>query len=102
MAWLCDETEMKYPNSTSFARKLLLPFLSSYLVECGFRAVNDLLLKKRNCLAITKSGDLILKLTKLVPQIKTLLQQTSSSRTTLTWILFSQVEFDLCFIIYKV
>ena len=43
MAWLCDETETKYPKSTSLARKLLLPFPSSYLVECGFSAVNDLL-----------------------------------------------------------
>ncbi|XP_038630630.1 SCAN domain-containing protein 3-like, partial [Scyliorhinus canicula] len=63
MAWLCDETETKYPNSTRFARKLLLPFPSSYLA--GFSAVNDLLLKKRNRLDITKRGDLRLKLTKL-------------------------------------
>ena len=48
MTWLCDETETKYPNSTSFARKLLLPFPSSYLAECGFSTVNDLLLKKRS------------------------------------------------------
>jgi hypothetical protein len=46
MAWLCEETEIKYPNSTKCARKLLLPFSSSYLAECGFSAVNDLLLKK--------------------------------------------------------
>ncbi|GFQ74232.1 SCAN domaincontaining protein 3like [Trichonephila clavata] len=37
MAWLCDETETKYPHSTKSARKLLLPFLSSYLAECCFR-----------------------------------------------------------------
>ncbi|XP_038669014.1 SCAN domain-containing protein 3-like [Scyliorhinus canicula] len=72
MAWLCDETETKYPNSTRFARKLLLPFPSSYLAECGFSAVNDLLLKKRNRLDITKRGDLRLKLTKLEPNIKSL------------------------------
>ncbi|XP_038649260.1 E3 ubiquitin-protein transferase MAEA isoform X1 [Scyliorhinus canicula] len=71
MAWLCDETETKYPNSTRFARKLLLTF-PSYLAECGFSAVNDLLLKKRNRLDITKQGDLRLKLTKLVPNIKSL------------------------------
>ncbi|XP_071037114.1 protein FAM200C-like [Parasteatoda tepidariorum] len=46
MAWLCEETEIKYPNSTKCARKLLLPFPSSYLAEFGFSAVNDLLLKK--------------------------------------------------------
>ncbi|XP_076042678.1 zinc finger BED domain-containing protein 5-like [Oratosquilla oratoria] len=72
MAWLCDETETKYPNSTSFARQLLLPFPSSHLAECGFSAVNDLLLKKRNSLDIIKRGDLRLKLTKLLPNIKSL------------------------------
>ncbi|CAH2088303.1 unnamed protein product [Euphydryas editha] len=25
MAWLCEETETKYPNATKYARKLLLP-----------------------------------------------------------------------------
>ncbi len=70
--WLCDELESKYPISTSLSRKLLLPFPTSYLVECGFSAISDLLLKKRNRLAITKRGDLRLKLSKLVPRIKTL------------------------------
>ncbi|GFT17267.1 uncharacterized protein TNCV_4805941 [Trichonephila clavipes] len=47
MAWLCEETEIKYPNSTKCARKLLLPFPSSFLAECGFSTVNDLLVKKK-------------------------------------------------------
>ncbi|XP_067124036.1 zinc finger BED domain-containing protein 5-like [Centruroides vittatus] len=47
MAWLCDETEAKYPNITKCARKLLLPFSSSYLAECGFSAVSDLLTEKK-------------------------------------------------------
>lgn len=72
MAWLCHETEVKYPNLTYFSRKLLLPFPSSYLAECGFSAVNDLLLKKRNRLDITERGDLRLKLSKLVPNIRSL------------------------------
>jgi len=72
MAWLCDETEAKYPNTTKCARKLLLPFPSSYLAECGFSAVNDILIKKRNRLDITQRGDLRLKLTKLEPNIKSL------------------------------
>ncbi|CAI9720670.1 Hypothetical predicted protein [Octopus vulgaris] len=72
MSWLCDEIETKYPNSTNFARKLLLPFRSSYLSKCGFSAVNDLLLKKRNRLDISKRGDTRLKLTKLVATIKSL------------------------------
>ncbi|XP_071042545.1 uncharacterized protein [Parasteatoda tepidariorum] len=35
MAWLCEETEIKYINSTKCARKLLLQFPASYLAECG-------------------------------------------------------------------
>ena len=63
MAQLCEETQIKYPNTTKYARKLLLPFPSLYLPECGFSAVNDLLLKKKK--EITQRGDLRLKLTKL-------------------------------------
>ena len=33
MMWLCEETQA--PNTSSLPRKLLLPFPSSYLVECG-------------------------------------------------------------------
>ncbi|GFW10088.1 hypothetical protein TNCV_4208511 [Trichonephila clavipes] len=40
--------------------------------ECGFRAVNDSLSKKRNRLDIIKRGDLRLKLTKLEPYIRSL------------------------------
>lgn len=50
MAWLCEETKIKYPNATNCARELLLLFPCSYLAECRFSAINDLLLKKRNCL----------------------------------------------------
>ena len=72
MMWLCEETQAKYPNTSSLARKLLLPFPSSYLVACGFSAVNDLLLKKRNRLDSTKRGDLRFKLKKILPRIKSL------------------------------
>jgi len=41
-----------------FARKLLLPILSLYSAECGFSAVNNLLLKNRNQLDVTISRDL--------------------------------------------
>ena len=68
----CGETGTKYKNSTSFAGKLLLPFLSPYLAECGISVENDLLLMIRNAQDITKRGDVILKLTKLVPNIKSL------------------------------
>ena len=69
IAWLCDETKTKYPQSTSLTIKLLLPFPSTYLAEC---AANDLLLNKRNRLDITKRGDLRLRITKSVPNIKSL------------------------------
>ncbi|XP_029633744.1 SCAN domain-containing protein 3-like [Octopus sinensis] len=70
--WLYDEVERKYPKISTSARELLIPFPSSYLVECGFSAVDNLLEAKRNRLEITKRGDLRLKLTKLSPQIKNL------------------------------
>jgi hypothetical protein len=72
MCWLCDEIKSKYPYTTEYARKLLLPFPSSYLAECGFSVVNDILTKKRNRLDITQRGDLRLKLTKMEPDIKSL------------------------------
>ncbi|XP_065664563.1 SCAN domain-containing protein 3-like [Hydra vulgaris] len=58
MTWFFEETKIKYPSTTECVRKLLLPFPSSYLAECRFSAINDLLLKKRNCLDITQRGDL--------------------------------------------
>jgi hypothetical protein len=67
-----DLKEIKYPNSSKCVRKLLLLFSSSYLAECGFSAINDFLLKRRNQLDITQRGDLRLKLTKLEPDIKSL------------------------------
>ena len=80
MSWHCDETETRNPHSTNFARKLLMPFPSSHLAECGDNFVNDLLLKKRNRLEINKRGDLSVKLTKLVSYIKSL----CSTRISLT------------------
>ncbi|XP_065665554.1 SCAN domain-containing protein 3-like [Hydra vulgaris] len=72
MAWFFEETKIKYPGTTECARKLLLPFPSSYLAECEFSAITDLLLKKRNRFDITQRGDLRMKLTKLEPNIKSL------------------------------
>ena len=46
------------------------PLPSSYIAECGFSAINDLLLKNRNPLDITRRGDLRFKLTKLESDIK--------------------------------
>ncbi|GFX26205.1 SCAN domaincontaining protein 3like [Trichonephila clavipes] len=54
MAWLCDETETKYPHSTKSARKLLLHFPSSYLAECGLSAVNDYQRKEIDLISLNK------------------------------------------------
>ncbi|XP_029653897.1 protein ZBED8-like [Octopus sinensis] len=69
--WLYDEVERKYPKISTSARELLIPFPSSYLVECGFSAVDNLLEAKRNRLEITKRGDLRLKLTSCLLKLKT-------------------------------
>ncbi|XP_065668043.1 SCAN domain-containing protein 3-like [Hydra vulgaris] len=74
MARFFEKTKIKYPSITECARKLLLPFPSSYLAECRFSAITDLLLK-RNRLDITQQGDLIMKLTKLEPNVKFLCNQ---------------------------
>ena len=54
MAWFFEEIKIKFPSTTECARKLLLLFPSSYLDECGFSAITDLLLKNRNRLDITQ------------------------------------------------
>ena len=75
LMWLSQECKKKYPRCTALASQKLISFPSSYLVECGFSVVADLLHAKRNQLEITKRGDLRLKLTKLEPRIKQLCRQ---------------------------
>nr|CAI5833414.1 unnamed protein product [Callosobruchus analis] len=55
------------------ARKFLISFPSSYLVERGFSAVTSLLTKKGNRPDIISRGDLRLALTKLTPNVDHLL-----------------------------
>ncbi|KAJ8030984.1 hypothetical protein HOLleu_27563 [Holothuria leucospilota] len=73
--WLDEEIVENYPNLSAQAQNLLLLFPTSYLVECAFSAVADILTIKRGSLDITERGDLCLKLTKLVPDVKTLVQK---------------------------
>ncbi len=70
MTWLSNETELKCPFPTEQAKKIPLSFPRSYLAECGFSAITDLLIKKRNRLDVTRRGDLRLKLTSVEPNIK--------------------------------
>lgn len=54
---------------------LLLTFPSSYLVEAGFSAINNLLRKTRNKLNIIEWGDLRIKLSNFRPNIKEISQK---------------------------
>ena len=71
--WLQAEIPEKYPGLWEIARKFLIAFPSSYLVERSFSAVTNLLTKKRSKLNITERGDLRLLLTKIKPNIDCLL-----------------------------
>ncbi|GBP05596.1 SCAN domain-containing protein 3 [Eumeta japonica] len=71
--WLQAEIPEKYPGLWEIARKFLIAFPSSYLVERSFSAVTNLLTKKRSKLNITERGDLRLLLTKIKPNIDRLL-----------------------------
>ena len=56
-----------YPSLCSEAKRLLLAFPSSYLVEKAFSVVVHLITKKRNRLVRVARGDLGLNLTELDP-----------------------------------
>ncbi|CDW60306.1 hypothetical protein TTRE_0000867201 [Trichuris trichiura] len=71
--WLQQEIRQLYPRLWNVAKKFLIPFPSSYLVERGFSAVTDLLGKKRNRLQIVRRGDLRLLLTTIEPDVDKLL-----------------------------
>ncbi|CAH1954241.1 unnamed protein product [Acanthoscelides obtectus] len=71
--WLQNNKPVTYPVLWNIARKFLISFPSSYLVERGFSAVTNLLTKERNRLDIISRGDLRLTLTKLTPNVDNLL-----------------------------
>ncbi|CAH1992700.1 unnamed protein product, partial [Acanthoscelides obtectus] len=70
---LQKDIPVTYPVLWNIARKFLISFPSSYLVERGFSAVTNPLTKKRNILDIISRGDLRLILTKLTPNVDNLL-----------------------------
>ena len=49
---------------------MLLYFPSSYLVECGFSAINKILREERNKIDMCIRGDNRLKLTNLKPNVE--------------------------------
>ncbi|CAH1995109.1 unnamed protein product [Acanthoscelides obtectus] len=71
--WLQNNIPVTYPVLWNIARKFLISFPSSCLVERGFSAVTNLLTKKRNRLDIISRGDLSITLTKLTPNVDNLL-----------------------------
>ncbi|CAH1980767.1 unnamed protein product [Acanthoscelides obtectus] len=71
--WLQNNIPVTYPVLWNIARKFLISFPSSYLVESGFSAVTNLLTRKRIRLDIISRGDLRLTLTKLTSNVDDLL-----------------------------
>jgi len=69
LMWLSQESGQKYPHFSALENDTSVHFLFSYVMECGFSAVVDLLLVKKNRLEITKPCDLRLKLKKIAPLI---------------------------------
>ncbi|KFD44807.1 hypothetical protein M513_14316, partial [Trichuris suis] len=67
--WVQQEIRQLYPRLRNVAKKFLIPFPSSYLVERGFSTVTDLLGKKRNRLQIVRRGDMRLLLTTIEPDV---------------------------------
>ena len=63
-------TVNKFPNLCQVAKLLVLALPTSYLVEIGFSAVDQLLTKQRNRLEISQCGDLRLLLTDMKPDVK--------------------------------
>uniref|UniRef100_A0A5S6QBA7 HAT C-terminal dimerisation domain-containing protein n=1 Tax=Trichuris muris TaxID=70415 RepID=A0A5S6QBA7_TRIMR len=79
--WLQQEIIQLYPTLWNVAKKFLIPFSSSYLVERRFSAVTELLRIKRDRRQIVRRGDLRLLLTTLEPDVDKLvaLHQAQSS-----------------------
>ena len=71
LIWLHEEVYKKYPKLTTTARCQLLPFPSSYLLECAFSTVTDMLTKKRNRLDICQRDDL----RRLEPEMESLMSE---------------------------
>lgn len=72
--WLQNEIRQLYPGLWCITEKLFVAFPSSYMVERGFSAVNNLATKSRNRLEIEKRGDLRIFLTKMAPDINKLIE----------------------------
>ena len=54
--WLHPQICAKYSKLAKVAEHTLLPFRTTYLVECGFSVVTDILVKKRGTLSLLKTA----------------------------------------------
>ncbi|XP_042239171.1 protein ZBED8-like [Homarus americanus] len=70
--WLDPQDVAKYEKLATETQQVLLPFPTTYLVECAFSAVTDMLTKQRGCLNICDRGDLRAKPTGFVPRFSSL------------------------------
>ncbi|XP_076812888.1 SCAN domain-containing protein 3-like [Clavelina lepadiformis] len=75
LMWLDSQVCTKYAKLAMVAEQTLLPFPTTYLVECAFSVVTDILMKKRGTLDICKRGDLRAKLTRFYPRFSLLTSQ---------------------------
>ena len=67
--WINTKIVERYQELCFAARNIILAFPTSYLVEKGFSAVNQLVTKQRNRLQVWERGDLRLLLTDIEPNI---------------------------------
>ena len=58
MMWLDSQVSAKYSKLVVVAQQALLPFPTTYLIECAFSSVTGILTKKRGRSDITGRGDL--------------------------------------------
>lgn len=73
--WINSDIIEMFPQLCKQAELFVVAFPTSYLVECGFSRLSNMLSKARNRLDITKRGDLRLALTRLQPDIKKLVSR---------------------------
>ena len=72
---LNPQVSTKYPKLAYEAQQVLWPFPTTYLVECAFSAVTDILTKKRGRINNCERGDLRAKLTCFVPRFSHLISE---------------------------
>ncbi|GFQ89843.1 uncharacterized protein TNCT_153711 [Trichonephila clavata] len=73
--WQNKKMPKLYPKMWENMKNILIPFPTSYLVEYGLSAVNNIMSKQRNRLNITERRDPRLFLTKIEPDINEIISK---------------------------